>query len=473
MSQSPPRRQRANTSFFSRRKDKEPQPQPPPPLPTLIVTLSQPSQSTAPNLAYARALAAALPTYSPLPPAEQLLPILTTYCSSTAPSALQVAGFDILSAYWENSEAESLRTSDRLIYFSLFLGSPKWSRELWEPRFKALRAVTNFGTQLVGNEVAFLDLLKGWIQGAFEEDGVERERSISILAAFLTSIADKPEIAARVPKAELASLVQFYATLVDRYTVGSPQTHRRHPSSLSTPPPTTKSSGDIAISLYLTHLTPQLRTLDPSSLTDVLPVLFRALASTLTPLPRLALPKSATSPDDLVKTLDALLTGPYSSSALLILKEHLTPPSSLLTSLGAHRTLRLHIRRALTARLARAYISRQASLSYSHSGMPASLDNMTGDLMERAYSNMSWDAAKLGSALSNSVLAWIDVDGAETILGQVAETLKDILQELDERDDDAPSLDYEEGVAVGQTLYNLASYILQFPYVLGILIGID
>ncbi|KAF9044743.1 hypothetical protein BDZ89DRAFT_1127780 [Hymenopellis radicata] len=476
MSQSPPRRQRANTSFFSRRKDKEPQPTPPPPLPILIATLSQPSQSTAPNLAYARALAAALATYSPLPPAEQLLPILTTYCSSTAPSALQVAGFDILSAYWENGEAESLRTSDRLIYFSLFLGSPKWSRELWEPRFKALRAVTKFGTELVGNEVAFLGLLKGWIEGAFEEDGAERERSIGILAAFLTSIADKPAIAARVPKAELASLVQFYATLVDRYAVGSPPppptpTHRRHPSSLSTVPssPNPKSSGDIAVSLYLTHLTPQLRTLPPSSLTDVLPVLFRALASTLTPLPRLALPKSTTSSpsSDLVETLSALLTGPYSSSALLILKKHLTPPSSFLTSLGAHRTLRLHIRRALTARLARAYISRQASLSYSHSGMPTSLDNMTGDLMERAYSsNMSWDAAKLGSALSNSVVAWIDVDGAESILGQVAETLKDILQELDERDDDAPSLDYEEGVAVGQTLYNLASYILQFPYVL-------
>lgn len=93
--------------------------------------------------------------------------------------------------------------------------------------------------------------------------------------------------------------------------------------------------------------------------------------------------------------------------------------------------------------------------------------------MERAYTVQSsgWDAGKVRKALADSVEAWVELgadqpaseslrEGREKVLAEVAGTLKDILQELDEREEEAARLDEEESAAVGMTLYNLSGYVL-------------
>jgi hypothetical protein len=155
------------------------------------------------------------------------------------------------------------------------------------------------------------------------------------------------------------------------------------------------------------------------------------------------------------------------------------------TAFGAQRTLRNYIRRALSARLARAYISRETSVGYSHSGAPGHMD-LERDLMERAWPNTEagigqsgWEAGRLGHALSTSAREWIEFsvscgedgdwqlrDGLERVLDEVAGTLKDVLQEVDARDEDNASLTKEEAVAVGQTLFYLSEYLIPLKYVI-------
>jgi tuberous sclerosis protein 2 len=448
-----------------------------------------------PSLTHARALASTLSTQSPLPRRAALNPVLASLCDVNSPVAIQAAGYDILSAYWENNEAPSLATADRLSYFSLFLGSKiLWAMELWEPRFKALRALTRQGADVVGIEAAVLDVLKTWIEGGFQgllnndlvlerDERAERERSIDILVRFLMSILDNVEIIARIPEEELSRVLDFYATLVDRAirwrantpisedrsslslndpmsssnTLSRTPSHRRNHSSISLasipsptsssppaiPPVSTKHPADIAIALYLDHLSSQLRSLSPNYLDTVLPLLFRALAFCASALPRLTvLPhptNRASSEDRIVETLNALFAGPYATTCMLTLKKHLFPPAAagsagattrnpdaqmsfenaIQTTLGAHRTLRNYVRRALSSRLARAYISRETSVGYSSSGAPGHLD-LERDLMERAWpkedytssalssGGSGWDAGRLGKVLAKSVEAWVE-----------------------------------------------------------------
>ncbi|KAF8890619.1 hypothetical protein BD779DRAFT_1784919 [Infundibulicybe gibba] len=560
----PRSRQRANTTSFApfawRRRTEQlltpPLPASPPvhslPMDALIEALTPPA---VPSLGYARSLASALSSQSPLPRLAALSPVLASLCDIESPVSLQAAGYDILSAYWENNDAASLGTADRLSYFAIFLGSGlPWATELWEPRFKALRALTKWGIEIVGIETAFLDLLKSWIDGAFDSllnsetpaERAERERSVDVLAQFLTSIPGDPATIARIPEEQLAGILQFYASLVDRSiflpvprgfspivdsnsSASTPSrsslSHRRNPSSLSAasiPSPTSgivtpksfnKHPADIAITLYLNHLSAQLKTLSPTYLHNILPLLFRALAFHSSPLPRLNVTPLSSSKDStedkITETLTSLFAGPYSATCMMILKEHLsapivesestqesnvTPPkttqcsiqSTMQTSLGAHRTLRNYIRRALSTRLARAYISREASIGYSHSGAPGHMD-MERDLMERAwpkedYSTTSggngWDAGRLGRLLSDSVKSWVtwdpDLDKGdeeerdrekegelkESILEEAGGVLKDVFQELDAREDENGELDEEEAAAVGEILFNLTQYVI-------------
>jgi hypothetical protein len=170
-----------------------------------------------------------------------------------------------------------------------------------------------------------------------------------------------------------------------------------------------------------------------------------------------------------------------------ILKRFLFPPptvsssrmqTSIQTSLGAHRTLRNYIRKGLCTRLARAYISRESSLGYSHSGAPVHLD-VERELMERAWPKddvSGWDAARLGPPLHKSVKAWVAYEFAwdgsnglarEQILDEVAGTLKDVLHELNSRETNVV-LEDDEASAVGETLRELAVYIhsLRFYFLL-------
>lgn len=558
---SPRSRPRANTSTFASfsgwRKQKHEQsttppvvtPAPPPlQLEELIQALAPPA---VPSLVYARSLATGLSSHSPIPRHAVLNPILATLCAADAPVALQCAGYDILSAYCENPEAVRLGTADRLSYFSLFLGhSGSWGSEIWEPRFKALRALTKSGIETLGIELSVIAVLKSWISSAFDSivvdlaldrsDRAERERSVNVLADHLTTMVGSVDVMARIPEDELVGVLHFYAGMVEKATdfsgfrrpsLSSPpmeitpnssparpfsQNHRRNPSSVSvtssiSSPPVTpgigmKQPSDIAIAIYINHLTTQLKTLSSTYLDIILPFLFRALAHCASTLPRLTVasqPSRISSSESKINdTLNSLLSGPYATTCMVILRRNMYPPSSLSSSqngaggehvpgnakavqaaiqiaFGAQRTLRNYIRRALSARLARAYISRETSAGYSHSGAPAHME-IERDLMERAWpssdsgiGHSGWEAGRLGRPLSNSARDWVTFchsdgeegdwqmrDGVERVLDEAAGTLKDVLQEVDARDEDHAALTKEEASAVGQTLFHLAEYLL-------------
>lgn len=566
-------RPRAHTTSFTpfawRRQRNEhpvpPVPQQPLPLEALIEALTPPA---VPSLAHARVLASTLSTTSPLPRREVFNPILSSLCDVQKPVAVQAAGYDILSAYCENNEALRLTTHERLFYFSLFpdLGLA-WGMELWEPRFKALRAVTKYGEDVLGIETNLIDTLKRWIKGAFDgllqndsaverAERAERERSIDVLVQFLADILQKPENISRIPEDVAADILQFHADLMNRSVIlplgpttqdrilapavvpnppsnsntPSKSLHKRNASSLSissipsahsTPKPSPlKHPGELAISLYLSYLSSQLKSLPPEYLQDIHPVLFRALAFSASPLPRLTVPsrphKESSQEEKITETLNALLAGSYTTICMRILKKHLFPPNTseiinepfprrspeglseerggacqqldIMTSLGAHRMLRSFIRRALSTRLERTF-QRETSISYSHTGGPGHIE-LESDLTERAWpkddyassaGGNGWDAGRLGKVLASSVHAWVvwgsDVlrsrgeedkyqswekqrEGQDAILEEAAGVLKDILQEMDSREDDVMGLDEEEVLVVGETLQNLAGYVL-------------
>jgi len=558
-------RSRANTSFgsfSSWRKSSAPIPIPPPPTPplpldALIDALRPPA---VPSLAHARSLASILPDHSPLPRRDILNPILYSLCSAESPHSVQAAGFDILAAYWDNSEASSLSTAERLSYFSLFLGNPTpWGVELWEPRLKAVRALTKYGVDIVGIEANLIDLLTRWIEGAFEgllvtpdfsdrSEFGEREHSLDILVKFLEEVLKRTDTISRITDGKMASILHFYAGLVDhsisvqdiaRETLPGPFlspskpsiTHRRNKSSLSSSSPSSASSSiqifpspvtasECAIVFYLRHVNLHIKSLSHSHLSHILPVLFRALASCSASLPRLSVvlqsPKKNTLEEKLLEVLNSLFAGPYSTNCTLILQQHLFPQSiepyaseiktfrnqsaasqpsriSILTSFGAHRTLRHHVRRALYARIARTWISQDASYGFSYTGAPVHVE-LQKEWMEQAWpkddfgsssggvGGSGWDAARMGKALADSVGAWIayqfpDFDtfktdeerqmelenvrqGKEEILEEAGGILKDILQELDTRRDERADLDEDEARVIGLTLFKLSDYIL-------------
>jgi hypothetical protein len=376
-------------------------------------------------------------------------------------------------------------------------------------------------------ESSLLDVLKSWIDGAFEgllsyelvdlAERAERERSIEALAASVTSVVENVEIVARISEEELAAVLQFYYDLVQRAldlpaaftmqaallsnpvtetqgsatsTPSKPSTHRRHPSSLSVQtvnvpvvPVPLKHPADLAVTIYINHLTSQLKVLAPSNLTLILPLLFRALAFYASPLPRLSITSETQDSSPLEMKLTDIITslfgGPFATSCLIILKHHLHPPHanedpkpSIQVSIGAHRSFRNFIRRRLHIRIARAFINRESSVNYSPTGAPGHMD-MERDLMERAWPKddvQGWDADRLSGTICKSVEAWVnwiniygtdddDINvGREKILDEAAGTLKDVFQELDMREDDNV-MDDEAASAVGETLYHLATYV--------------
>ncbi|KAJ7630341.1 hypothetical protein FB45DRAFT_1058364 [Roridomyces roridus] len=547
---SPRSRPRANTTSFHSfvnwpgRKAKQEQSATPPlpnanPAPLqleqLIEALTPPA---VPSLVYARSLATGLSTHSPIPAHTLLNPILATLCAPDKPVALQCAGYDILSAYCENPDAVALGTTDRVSYFSLFLGnSVSWGTEIWEPRFKALRALTKSGSDCLGIELPVLSVLKAWISSAFDSivadlaldrsERAERERSVNILAEYLTALVGRVELIARIPETEVLGVLHFYAAQMERAmdlsslrrpSISSPpfefvsspspsrppygQNHRRNPSSVSiasvTSPPVTPGLGtrqptDIAIAIYINHLKTQLNTLTSMYLDIIIPFLFRALSHCASTLPRLAVTtqssRQSTSEDKINDTLYSLLAGPYTNSSMMILRKNLYPPpnpetlepklleAAIQTAFGAQRTFRTYVRKALSSRLARAYILSESS-NGSYAGVPAHMD-LAQEVMERAWPSdaglgqSGWEAGKLGRPLSRSARDWVAFclaysdegdwhmrESVERILDETAGTLKDVLQELDAREEEDIALTKEEAAAVGETLFNLAEYLL-------------
>ena len=496
-------RPRANTTnAFLWRRGREPSPSPSqfPSQPTLTVEelIQALGPPAVPSLAHARQLASLLSNASPLPPVSKLNGVFSALCGSDIPIPFQAAGFDILSAYFENAEAPSLTTGDRLVYFSLFRSgdSRYWSADLWEPRFKAFRSFSKWGSDLLSIEGQVVELFQGWVQAAFVglldgEDSVhrrERERCVEILSEFLRALMCREEILSRLEQEKITQVLRFHANLI--YTAGgrlsSPTpdtsrpsyTHKRHPSSMSLSSsslpdqPVAKTPFAIAVGLYITYLKAQGKTLPPETLSTVFPPLFYALAVSASPLPKLALSIATKDADQQQETkiaefIYSLLDGPHATAALIIVRKALYPQADAQTdkcSLGAHRALRLYIRRALQTRIARAYLSRETSTGYTHTGAPGHMD-LSSQVLAQAWprdGGTTWDAARIGKDLAKSVGAWArgkeghSQEIVERVLLEVVGTLRDILRELAENESIFTD---EEAWTFGQSLYNLASYV--------------
>ncbi|KAL4245638.1 hypothetical protein ABKN59_010788 [Abortiporus biennis] len=501
-----PSRPRANTSAFAfnwRRGRQEPLSSPPDPIAplafdALVEALTPPA---VPSLNHARALAAAVPTQNPKPRLAQLIPILHTLCGLDSPPSLQAAGFDILTAFWETADLASSSTPDKVFCFSLLQESSSiWSADVWEPRFRALVAFTQSGSETVGIESSLLKALESWIVSAFSgllsnnipyEEKSERQRSVETMASFLVVLVGRTEFVARLRDDDVKGVLLLYGGLIDqalsttselraitfRHLV--PFRHQRNASSSSLPT-VQKNPVDFAVEIYLNYLSVRLKAIAPDHLSTILPHLFRALSYFSSPLPRLSLSHTKPLPDTLEKrlvdTLDSLLTGPCSSACMIQLKFHLLPTlhSTLPTirnCMGALRTLRTSIRRFLKVRMVRAYIQRSSSMTYTPSGAPGQLDLEDG-LMEKAWAKDDvaiWGLNRFCSVLCRSVTSWLATpcDGlqnseyiiADGILNEIAAILTDFVHAFDEIMAEGDDLDYEEADAFGRILRDLVRYI--------------
>ncbi|TDL27131.1 hypothetical protein BD410DRAFT_763455 [Rickenella mellea] len=508
------------------------------PIETIIQALMPPA---VPSLTHARSLVVALSTQTSVPSAATLTPILASLCSERSPPALQAAGFDILAAYCLCGSG-TFTTSDCLGFFEQFRPTSRiFIPEVWEPRFKALQALLSTSEEFLGTEKVFQDLT-GYINSAFDglltniivpiPERTERERAVDALSDHLSAWISKPDISGRLSDEDITTLFDFYAGLFDRgiripsdspqYNsvpptpvretnpsgMNSPMRHRRHPSSTSvitspiiTTPPRhiLRHPAQIAASIYLRLLESQIERLPSSYLSTLLPLLFRILSQFMSPLPIISLPLAHRSPTTeapaplvektVTEAITSLLQGPYSTTCLILLKKSLLPfPDSsqsaetqVRIAVGAHRTLRHHIRGSLEDRLAMLFISRDAARSANHAGAPGSmaLGEYVLERAQRAWKkdgNAPWDARKIGYLLSRAVKAWISwtpsedakgkdkeesaIVGKEKVLEEVAGLLKDVLQEMDDRAEDDYDDSYDENAsAVGEILFELANYV--------------
>ncbi|KAK7035371.1 Tuberous sclerosis 2-like protein [Paramarasmius palmivorus] len=462
----------------------------------LIQSLLPPS---VPSLSTARHLASILPTFSPLPTIHVLLALLNTLCDTESPVSVRCAGYDILAAYCENPECDfgSWSMGDRMAVMSFFVGGD-WVRPLWEPEFKALRAVTKWGSELLGIEENVVELLKEWIESAFfglgaaspsattttiaaktgnataspsissssnhhhENEDVERERSIKILCEFLNAIASNTSVIARIADIQTRQL-DLYSKLYLK----------------------ANHSTELALDLYLSYLHNLLPALSsPQILQSILSLLFTALARCATPLPRLT--ASFTGgvggghEKRIQETLQTLLTGTYPTTCMNILVSCLDPdPHTPTVTVGALRALRTHIRQTLATRLARLYIARQSSVSYTYSGAPTNLPNFPLDQLTWTSSTggVGWDAGRWAKPLKRCARTWIAVpeglstDVQERVLEELAGVVKDVLQEVDLREEyadedngiDGGGLEDDEAVVIGEVIYELAGYVHNVP----------
>ena len=505
-------RPRANTASFSAFGWRKP----PPPQP--IVTTSPKPMSihgliedltppAVPSLAYARSLATLLQTTSPCPPLPTLIPILGTLCTEHSPSSLQTAGYDILAAYCGNSETTLTSGSDVLACFELFVAP--WTIDLWEPRFKAF---TNFRNAISHRDVFLPNVcttMMSWIKSAFDpmlipgdtplSDTLERQRCLKEYFSFFFAILASPEFLCGAHEEEAAQVLSLLgasahtAILLPRGApvISSPETsslpvHRRNRPSTSTPftgPSAACRPADIAVEAYVEFLSTQHKRLSHLDFSSILPLLFRALAFCASPLPRLSLHQVAEHPSDTEKKLygliDSLFSGPHATSCTLILHRSLFPDTannqdplpSVQLSFGAHRVLRNLLRRSLLTRLARAYISKASSHTYTHTGAAGSVD-LPQDVLSLAWPREDasvWEFSRVSPIFCKSLGAWMvwqpeghsldPILSPITVLLEAASLLTDVLYALDERAEEEDDFDEEEVLEMSKALHQLVPYM--------------
>jgi len=469
----------------------------------LIEDLTPPA---VPSLAYARSLAALLQTTSPCPPLPTLIPILGTLCTEHSPSSLQTAGCDILAAYCGNPETTLTSSSDVLACFELF-GAP-WTIDLWEPRFKAF---TNFHNA-VSHKVIFLPnictTVMGWIKSAFDpmlfpgclplSETLERQRCLKAYFSFLFTVLASPEFLCGAHEEEAAQALSLLgawahtAILLPREAPpisapeSLPRAHRRNQSSASIPAAVSSPvhhPADIAVGAYVEFLSTQHEKISHLDLSSILPLLFRSLAFYASPLPRLSLHEATEPPSDterkICALIDSLFSGPHASSCTLVLhrslspdavndKDHL-PPVQL--SFGAYRVLRNLLRRSLLTRLARAYISKASSHTYTHTGAAGSVD-LPQEVISLAWPKDDvsvWEFSRVSPVLCKSLGDWMiwqpeghGIDPASSpivVLLEAAGLLTDVLYALDDRAEEEDDFDEEEVLAMSKALHRLVPYV--------------
>ena len=503
-------RPRANTTSFSAFGWRKPPPQPsvhiasasskPTSVHSLIEDLTPPA---VPSLAYARSLATLLQTSSPCPPLPVLVQILGTLCAEHSPAALQAAGYDIFAAYCGNSEIMLTSSSDVLACFDLF--NTPWTVDIWEPRF---RAFTNFSNAISYREIFLSKIcttITGWIKSALDpmlipggrplSETYERQRGLKEYLSFLFTILASPQFLSGVHEKEIAQIFSLLgasahaAILLPRDVppfsppeADSPRIHRKNQSSASAPAvgsSTIRRPADIVVEAYVEFLSIHHRKLSPT----ILPLLFRFLAFHASPLPRLSLHQATEKLSNIEKKIwgliDFVFSGPYASSCTLILHRSLLmdtelnqdPSVSVQLSFGAYRVLRGLLRRSLLTRLARAYISKANSHTYTYTGAAGSVD-LPEDFISLAWPKEDgsvWEFSRISPVFCKSLGDWMvwqpeglslnQTLSPEPILLEAAGLLTDVLYALDDRAEEEEDFDEEEVLAVSKALHQLVPYL--------------
>lgn len=503
-------RARANTTSFSAFGWRKP----PPPQPSIHMATSSSKPTSihgliedltppaVPSLAYARSLAALLQTTSPCPPLPTLVPILGSLCAEHSPASLQAAGYDIFAAYCGNPETTLTSGSDVLACFDLF--NAPWTADLWEPRFKAF---TNFSNAISFREIFLSKIcttITRWIRSAFDpmlipggrplEETHQRQRGLEGYFAFLFTTLASPQFLSGAHEEEVAQIFSLLGTIAHTAILlpsqvppfflpeaNPPKVHRKNQSSASAPSvgsSTIRRPADIAVEAYVEFLSIHHKKLSPS----ILPLLFRSLAFHTTPLPRLSLHQATERLSSIEKKIwgliDSMFSGSHASSCTLILHRSLLldtnnnqdPLLSVQLSFGAYRVLRNLLRRSLLTRLARAYISKANSHTYTYTGAAGSVD-LPEDFISLAWPKEDvsvWEFSRVAPIFCKSLDDWMvwhpegnSLDPAlspEAILLEAASLLADVLYALDDRVEEEEEFDEEEVLAVSKALHRLVSH---------------
>ena len=511
------------------------------PIDTLIDHLTPPA---VPSLSHARALVTALTTQTPPPSPAVLYPIVSGLCVADTPSSLQAVGFEILTTYC--SCGIGIQTSDRLMFFDLLknnsgnTGDGIWLSDVWEPRLRALNALMQNDDDTLGVDKTILTILSSWLEGALGDllesqaissERQEKERAVEEISDALAHWFCKLESTGRLSEVDSQSLFDFYRKLVEDVIIlpldtqppapvlpfrendairSTPIRHRRNQSSTSliasplssqqSPhsqnPDPIRSLHLVVVTIYLSFLEKQMNVLRPIYLWTLIPLLFRILATLMSPL-RLISPyappavEQKTSDVGVVKMILALLNGPFSTHCTFLLKNSLLPNESYSkdsdhyletltkTSLGALRMLRLQIRYELENRMAERCLQREASLSATHTGAPSAVpDQHLVERAQRVWHHVTiWDARKISFLLVRSINAWTKFNihspflnvYKERIFEEVAGLIEDVAVELLDsrsdsdnygvRKDEFANRDNDIPCAIGETLHELMNYV--------------
>jgi len=137
---------------------------------------------------------------------------------------------------------------------------------------------------------------------------------------------------------------------------------------------------------------------------------------------------------------------------------------------GAYRVLRNLLRRSLLTRLARAYISKASSHTYTYTGAAGSVD-LPQDFISLAWPREDvsvWEFSRVSPVFCKSLGDWMvwqpeghpldPILSPGTVLLEAAGLLTDVLYALDERAEE-DDFDEEEVVALSKTLHQLVPYM--------------